>query len=120
MVSRVRLPGRLPADDQSVVLQVRLPANRLDQLMLLADRDGTLATTLVTELVVKHLDQQDPQGELIGVSAAQSPCGGLTASITHLPVMSGMDADGPAQRPTMASVTPLRPAGAVRPGSDCR
>lgn len=78
--------------------------------MLLADSEGTLATTMVTELVIKHLDHLDPHGEFIDVPAAQSPCGGMSASVARLPVMSGMSSESPAQRATMASVTPLRPA----------
>jgi hypothetical protein len=110
MVSRDRRnPSDLASSDHSAVLQVRLPAHRLDQLMLLADRDGMLATTVVTDWVLDHLEQLDPEGELLSVPAAQGPCGGRLASVTRLPVMSGMaDAEFPAGPAGMASVTSLR------------
>jgi hypothetical protein len=75
--------------------------------MMLAEREGKLATSVATEWVLDHLDRLDPAGEFLPVSAAQAPCGSPTASITRLPVMSGMDDDRPARRATLASVTPL-------------
>jgi hypothetical protein len=76
--------------------------------MLLADRSGELATTVVTDWVLDHLDQLDPEGDFLPVSAAQSHCGGRLASITRLPVMSGMfDAETATRHATTASVTAL-------------
>lgn len=76
--------------------------------MLIADRHGTLATTVVRDLVLDHLDRQDPDGEFISVPAAQSPGGEMLASVTRLPVMSSMT-DGESTEPnaSAASVTPL-------------
>ena len=92
--------------------------------MLIADRDGALATTVVSDWVLDHLDRLDPEGDFLSVPAAQSPCGGSLASVTRLPVMSGMsDAPGlpemsamaavPSHHAATASVIPLRvPVGA--------
>lgn len=117
MVSRGRRqPRRSDAADEPVVLQVRLPAARLDQLMLLADRDGTLATAVVTDWVLDHLDHLDPDGDYLPVPAVQGACGNDLASVTRLPVMSGMSQlPGAGGRPVgVSAVIPLRP------GSDCR
>lgn len=109
MVSRDRRsPSGPAASDQSVVMQVRVPAHRLDQLMFFADRAGMLATAVVEDLVLDHLDRLDPNGDHLPVPSVQSPCGAVLASVTRLPVMPGMDdVDAPAHPATMASVTPL-------------
>jgi hypothetical protein len=93
-----------------------------------ADRNGMLATTMVTDWVLDHLDELDPEAELLSVPAVQSPCGSRLASVTRLPVMSGMtdtELETATCRATQASVIqmwasgPARPDG-VRPGSGCR
>jgi hypothetical protein len=58
--------------------------------MLLADHEGMLATTVVSDWVLERLEQLDPQGEFLPVPAAQGPCGSDLASVTRLPVMSEM------------------------------
>lgn len=108
MVSRSRIPGRFQAEDQSAVLQVRIPARQLDQLRMLADRDGMLATAVVRDLVLDHLDRQDPDGEFLSVPATQSASGDSLASVTRLPVVSAMtDGEAQAQHAPTASVTLL-------------
>ena len=42
------------------VFHLRLPAWRVEQLCVLADSVGTLATTMVTDWVLERLDEQDP------------------------------------------------------------
>jgi hypothetical protein len=87
--------------------------------MVLADRHGMLATTMATDLVLDHLDRLDPEGEFLSVGPVQSPCGGSLASVSRLPVMSGMtDPQMPSRQAGMASVTTLR--AQVRPGTGCR
>lgn len=76
--------------------------------MLLADRDGALATEMVADLVLDHLNQLDPAGEFRTLPAVHGTCGDALASVTRLPVMSGMaDGDTAARQEGMASVTQL-------------
>jgi hypothetical protein len=90
--------------------------------MLLADHSGELATTVVADCVLDHLDRLDPEGDFLPVPAAQSHCGGQLASVTRLPVMSGMfEAETETRHATPASVIALcAHETGVRPGSGCR
>jgi hypothetical protein len=42
------------------VFHLRMPVWRVEQLCVLADSLGTLATTMVTDWVLERLDEQDP------------------------------------------------------------
>ncbi|HEY9415139.1 MAG TPA: hypothetical protein VIQ30_10300 [Pseudonocardia sp.] len=118
MVSRGRhLPGRFATHEHSSVLQIQLPAHRLDQLIMLADRDGTLATRMATDLLIDHLDRLDPDGDFLTAPADRDPGGGL-ASITRFPAISGKSED-----PEMPVVSGHRRSAAaviqLRPGNGC-
>jgi hypothetical protein len=66
-------------------LRVAIPTDRLDQLCLLADARGELATEMVTDLVLRFLDEEDPDGALRSTPARTCADGSVLAPVIRLP-----------------------------------
>jgi hypothetical protein len=116
----------------TALLQLRLPPARIDQLQALAERQGQLATTMVSEWVLAHLAEHDPEDALLPVPSHGSLSGARLASVTRLPRLDATDESpvigpaagaasaAPAPRPEALSAAAARmlPARRRPPGSE--